>query len=125
MSNLFRVNVQTPQFLLKDRDLFNPVILETNNIKGLIDLKTGKAPDVADALVSNSCNSYEMYSIIKPSVEGTPSATIIDNYLSRGVHLYRISGLLIEIGSNHQYKLNGVKGFFQFSNSTNEEIEFI
>ncbi len=125
MSNLYKVNLQTPQFLLKDRDLFNPVILKTNNIKGLIDLENGKAPDVYDALVSNSDSGYEMYSIIKPSVEGTPSANIIDNYLSRGEHLYRISGLLIEIGPDHQYELNGVKGFFQFSNSTNEEIEFI
>lgn len=114
----FRVNLEAPDFLLKDTDLFNPCILNIDEeIDGLIELETERAPKVLDALCSHSSSGYEMYDIVEPG-------SIIDNYLVGAERLYRISGVGINLGPDHLYILNNKLGYFEFSEETNEEIVF-
>ena len=119
----FRVHTEAPTFLLKDIELFNPCLLETDEIDNLIEVQTGAAPKVYDALCADSSSGYEMYDLLLPHPD--IDSNTIDNYFAGGGRIYRISGVAITMDRNHFYELEGVKGYFEFSEDTNEEIVFI
>jgi len=118
----FRINLETPSFLQENLlEEWGTVLLQ-NPIDGLIDVETDKAPEIVDALCSDSCTGYEMYSILEKN--DTPS-NVIDNYLAGSPHLYRIEGQGIVVNTKGRYELNGVPGYFISPNETAEEVEFI